>query len=77
MEQPSKAYYEIIIEEALDPSWSDWLNSFRITRIDNQNTCLSGWVSDQTALYGLLNTLCHLNLTLLSVHRKSDNNIEL
>lgn len=68
MTQTNKMYYEIIVKEAIDPAWSDWLQGFSIQRSEDRYTHLSGYVSDQAALYGLLNTLCNLNLTLLRVH---------
>lgn len=72
MENTSGNFYEITIKEPIDACWSDWLHNFKITRINDQETRLSGWIADQTALYGLLNTLCNLNLTLIGV-RKVEN----
>ena len=72
MTQTNKMYYEIIVKEAIDPAWSDWLHGFTVQRSEDRYTHLSGYVSDQAALYGLLNTLCNLNLTLLSVRSEMD-----
>jgi hypothetical protein len=69
MENISGNPYEIVVKEPIDPCWSDWLNNFTIQRTDERETVLTGWIIDQTALYGLLNTLRDLNLTLLSVRR--------
>ncbi len=69
MEQTSGDLYEIMVKEPIDPCWSDWLNDFTIQRTERQETRLTGWIPDQTALYGLLNTLRDLNLTLLCVRK--------
>jgi hypothetical protein len=69
MEHTSGNLYTILVKEPIDPGWSDWLYDFTISRTDAQETTLTGWVTDQTALYGLLNTLRDLNLTLLCVRK--------
>ncbi len=71
MRDSSGGRYEIWIKEPLDPSWSEWLDDFQITRPEGQDTRLSGNVRDQTALHGLLNKIRDLNLTLISVKKIS------
>ncbi len=61
--------YEICIKEPLDPSWSEWLDEFTITQMENRCTRIVGCVKDQTALYGLLDKIRDLNLTLIWVKR--------
>jgi len=69
MEQTSGNLYQIMVKEPIDPCWSDWLNNIVVELTVDGETQLSGRIIDQTALYGLLNTLRDLNLTLLSVRR--------
>ena len=65
------AFYNIRITGQLDPSWSEWLGDLTITPLETGETLLSGLLSDQAALYGLLNRLRDMNLTLLCVEKKS------
>ena len=68
-EQPKD--YAIKLQEPLDPDWSDWFDGFLIERQDNY-TLLTGEVSDQAALYGLLIMIRDLGLTLISVETMND-----
>ena len=69
MEHCDGDLYEIRVKEPIDPSWSDWLEDFAITRTVEKETIITGRVQDMTALYGLLGAMRDLNLTLLSVKR--------
>jgi hypothetical protein len=64
--------YEIHVESQIDPSWSEWLEGMSIVPLPNGQTVLSGPVSDQAALHGLLNRIRDLNLILLYVEKKQD-----
>jgi hypothetical protein len=68
-EQASGDLYEIFVLEAIDPSWSEWLEDFDICRTIEKETKISGRVRDQTALYGLLDQMRDLNLTLISLRK--------
>ena len=59
---------EIQVEGHLDPDWADWLEGFTLLHTEDQKTILSGIVSDQSALYGLIGKLRYLGLKLISVH---------
>ena len=59
---------EIRVEGHLDPSWAEWLEGFKITHTQDDLTLLTGTVSDQAALYGLIAKLRDLGLKLISVH---------
>jgi hypothetical protein len=59
---------EIKIQGHLDPDWTDWLEGFTITHTPDDFTLLTGMVSDQASLYGLMAKLRDLGLTLMSVH---------
>ena len=60
-------YYEIKIKGHLDPCWSDWFGSLKVTNLEKGETLLSGPLPDQAALHGLLERIRDLNLTLISV----------
>jgi hypothetical protein len=60
-------YCEIRIREHLDPYWSEWFAGLKLTHLEGDETLLSGPLPDQPALYGLLERIRDLNLTLISV----------
>jgi hypothetical protein len=68
-QSPVGTTYVIWVKEPIDSSWSEWLNDFSITRIENQGTRIAGTLKDQTALHGLLGKIRDLNLTLICVQR--------
>ena len=65
------ATYRIKVQGQLDQSWSDRLAGMAITASIQGDeppvTVLEGWLPDQAALAGVLNTLYELHLPLLSV----------
>ncbi|MHB8928319.1 MAG: hypothetical protein ACYC9Q_11840 [Bacillota bacterium] len=61
--------YEIRLAGRLPKNWTDWFDGFTCTVWETGETVLTGPVPDQSALVGLLGTVCRLNLTLLSVKR--------
>ena len=63
------ARYQIRVRGALDPRWSVWFDQLAISHDAEGNTLLAGPVIDQAALYGLINRLRDLGLTLLAVVR--------
>lgn len=60
--------YRIRLEGCLDPEWSDWFEQMAIFT-EGGETILTGPITDQAALHGLLIRIRDLNLTLLSVER--------
>jgi hypothetical protein len=62
-------YYEIRIRGYLDPGWSGWFAGLQLRHLEGNETLLSGSLPDQAALYGLLERIRDLNMTLLSVTR--------
>ena len=64
------ARYQIRVSGALDPHWSAWFEPLIITHDADGNTLLEGESIDQAALYGLINRMRDLGLTLLGVARQ-------
>lgn len=69
MDKASAAHYEIRVKGHMSPSWSEWLNGLELAHDADGNTTLSGVVSDQAALHGLLAKIRDLGLTLITVER--------
>jgi hypothetical protein len=59
--------YQIRIRGHLGDQWTDWFGGLAITLEDNGNTLLTGLVTDQAALHGLLRTVRDLGIPLVSV----------
>jgi len=64
--------YEILVEGILGEQWSDWLGGMAIAPGEEGQTCISGAVPDQSALFGILAQLHALNVTLVAVRRLPD-----
>jgi hypothetical protein len=62
-------YVLIRIKGHLDPSWQEYLEGLEIVLDEDGTSLLSGVLQDQSALYGVLNMMSRLNLTLLSLER--------
>jgi hypothetical protein len=60
-------FYKIRVKGNFDPHWSDWFSGLELTQLDGDETLLSGLLTDQAALHGLLSRIRDLNLTLISV----------
>lgn len=58
---------EIKVKGYLDQQWSDWFAGLKLAYPAENETLLSGMIPDQAALYGLLERIRDLNLTLISV----------
>jgi hypothetical protein len=63
--------YEIRVEGHLTDCWSAWFEGLAIQNDPRGETVLSGSFVDQAALFGALNKIHALNLTLISVNRSS------
>ena len=70
------ALYEIRIKGHLDDRWAAWFEGLAITREDNGDTLLTGPVTDQAALHGLLRKVRDLGTPLLSVTRVTPDQAE-
>jgi hypothetical protein len=65
-------FYEIRVAGLLTDRWSDWFGDLKIQSEGSGETSLRGIVVDQAALFGVLNKIHALNLTLVSVTRYPD-----
>ena len=61
--------YQIRLRGQLGQLWSDWFEGLAITWDDNGDTLLTGSVTDQPALHGLLRKVRDLGVTLVSINR--------
>ena len=65
--------YRIWIRGRLKEDWSDWFDGMTIEFVlgsdEKPITTLTGVIIDQSALYGVLNKVRDLGLTLLAVER--------
>jgi len=61
--------YQIRVKGHLDDSWSEWFEGLNVIREKDGATVLTGPITDQPALHGLLIKIRDLGLTLLSVSR--------
>ena len=61
------AGYRLRVEGHLDHRWSAWFGGLTLTRESDGTTSLSGAVTDQAELHGLLTKVRDLGVTLISV----------
>lgn len=66
------AIYHIRVKGLLDEKWADWFNDLEIMPQENGETLLSGTVTDQAELFGILTKINNLGLTLLLLERKEN-----
>lgn len=60
--------YEIRIKGHLDDRWTSWFEGLTLMFEDNGDTLLTGLVTDQAALQGLLKKVRDLGMPLISVN---------
>ena len=60
-------YCEIKVKDHLADHWTGWFEGLSIVHCQDGSTLLSGPVTDQAALLGLLNKVRDLGLTLVSI----------
>ena len=65
--------YQIAIQGNLDKSWSNWLNWLEVAYSeDTDQTTLTGPITDQAELRGILNKLWDLNKYIIAVNQLQD-----
>ena len=65
---------EIRVTGQIDERWSEWLGGLRIHHAKPDETLLSGYVTDQAALYGIIARLRDLGLQLKSIESEPVDN---
>jgi hypothetical protein len=65
--RPGPARYELQVEGHLDEHWSSWFGGLTLVHERDGTTTLSGVVTDQAELHGLLAKVRDLGATLISV----------
>lgn len=66
---PEAVVYQIRLEGHLDARWAEWFEGLTITLDADGDTVLTGPVTDQAALHGLLKKVRDLGMPLVSVNR--------
>jgi hypothetical protein len=61
--------YEIKLQGHLNESWTEWFEGLAFTHESDGTTTLTGNVTDQAALHGLLKKIRDLGLALLAVNQ--------
>lgn len=64
-----RAHYRIRVRGILPRGWSSWFSNFTITPEANDHTTLTGPVTDQATLHGVISRIRDLGLTLIAVER--------
>jgi hypothetical protein len=65
--QQAPACYRLRVDGHLDDHWSAWFGDLTLTQEGDGTTSLTGLVSDQAELHGLLRKVRDLGVTLISV----------
>ena len=66
---PEAGRYEIRLKGHLDPHWTAWFDGLHVRRDREGTTVISGSITDQAALHGVLQRIRDLGLPLISVVR--------
>ena len=61
--------YQIRLKGHLGPRWAAYFDGFTLTNSENGEALLTGVITDQAALHGVLAKIRDLGLPLLSVNR--------
>jgi hypothetical protein len=67
-------FYQIRIKGHLDDAWAEWFEGLTIENEEGGEALLTGYLSDQAALHGVLNRINNLGLVLISVNAVSEEN---
>lgn len=70
LDDPGKPMvYQIRIKGHLDSQWAAWFEGLTVTLTEDGDTLLTGPVTDQAALHGLLRKVRDLGMSLVSVNQ--------
>jgi hypothetical protein len=58
--------YQFVVRGCLKPHWSEWFEDMDIHNTTDGNAVISGFLSDQAAVHGIMNRIQDLGLQLLS-----------
>lgn len=67
LRREAPAGYRLRVDGHLDDHWAAWFGNLALTHEPDGTTSLSGVVSDQAELHGLLTKVRDLGVTLISV----------
>ncbi len=70
MDEP--ACYRIRVKGHLSEQWANWFDGLTLENLPDGDAVLSGRLSDQPALYGVLYRIRDIGLVLISVNRVAD-----
>jgi hypothetical protein len=62
-------YYRITVNGHLDDHWKTWFAGMKIQNLPEGTATLSGYIVDQSELYGLLKKVQDSGIPLVSVQR--------
>ena len=68
--------YEIRLAGHLHPRWAGWFGALTVVNHNDGTTVISGTVTDQSALHGLLHKVRDVGLPLLSVVRVENSSVD-
>lgn len=68
-DRPGADDYEIRLAGHLDAHWTAWFDGLTVISESDGTTVISGPISDQAALHGLIQRVRDLGLPLISVRR--------
>jgi hypothetical protein len=70
----NRMIYQIRIKGHLDEQWTDWFSGLTITLEESGDTLLTGPITDQSALFGLLRRVSDLGMKLISFNQMDTDN---
>jgi hypothetical protein len=68
-DRPEAGRYEIRVTGHLDSRWATWFDGLTVTQEGGGTTVITGSITDQAALHGLLQRVRDLGIPLISVVR--------
>ena len=74
--RPGPSGYRLRVDGHLGEHWSSWFGDLTLAHEDDGTTCLTGAITDQAELHGLLTKIRDLGVTLISVAVVDVPNIE-